>query len=333
MIRPTTIKIEKLNSEFLEFKKTNLAESTYLGYRSIANTLNRHIGHLCVADITTYDLEQYLNETMLTAIKPNGEVGYNDKTRVNHASYLKRIFTYLYKRALINTNPCAEALEVVKKGTFVPEKPYSDEDIATIRRIANDDSDILGSYIALVFLFAISTGLRPSEIIPLTLSDLQQGKQSGTYVLHINKALAITQVKDTKTTKSNRVLQLPEPSVVYLKKILERNNTSFDFAVSSNSMELALIKDPMTNQAFINPGNLYDRSKSALKNKVASFRGIKPCRHTFATLCADNDLPFDDIASMMGHSDTDMLEKHYAYYREKHPVVGEKHLAKMNRIF
>ncbi|MFA0107528.1 phage integrase N-terminal SAM-like domain-containing protein, partial [Vibrio splendidus] len=103
MKRPTSITINKLNKKFLEHIKPHIAESTYLGYCSYANTIDKFIGDQKVASMTTHDLEEFVNVTMLSATKPNGDVGYAKKTRNNYASYLKRIFSYIYSKRVMNT--------------------------------------------------------------------------------------------------------------------------------------------------------------------------------------------------------------------------------------
>ncbi|TOH53161.1 hypothetical protein CGI80_05020 [Vibrio parahaemolyticus] len=330
MKRPTSITIKKLNKKFLEHIKPHIAESTYLGYRSYANTIDKFIGDEKVADMTTHNLEEFVNVTMLSATMPNGDIGYAKKTRDNYASYLKRIFSYIYKQGLLRSNPCAEALEVLGRDEEVVVKPYTNDEIAVIKRIANDDSDVLASNMALILLLAICTGVRPSELVALTLNDLRKGDTPDTFELVINKALAITTKSNTKNRSSNRVIVLNSSSVDALKKILDRNDIGFEQAVSSNSSELPLVRDPMTNQAFVNPKSLYNRSKAALKNRVC-YRGVQPCRHSFATVCADGNISFENIASMLGHSSTIMVKSRYALYRKT--AEGAQVLTQMNNLF
>ncbi|WP_369529236.1 tyrosine-type recombinase/integrase [Vibrio splendidus] len=227
----------------------------------------------------------------------------------------------MYKQGLLRSNPCAEALVA---------KPYTNDEIAVIKRIANDDSDLLTSYMALILLLAICTGLRPSELVALTLNDLRKGDTLDTFELVINKALAITTASSTKNRSSNRVILLNTSSVEAIKKISNRNNIGFEQAVSSSLSELPLVRDPMTNQAFVNPKSLYNRSKAALKNRVC-YRGVQPCRHSFATVCADGNISFENIASMLGHSSTTMVKTRYALYRKT--AEGAQVLTQMNNLF
>lgn len=330
-MRPTSITIEKLNKIYLSDIQPHVSESTFMSYRSCANSINRALGHLKAAEVSTADLEDYLNSYLLGHDGQNGGVEYKRKTRLNHASYLRLAFTFLFKKGKLKSNPCLIPLDVKGKDDIEHVEPYSEDEINEIKRLSRS-SNILKSHMALILLFAISAGMRPSELVALLLDDVKAGKLPQTYDLDINKARAIRATSDTKNQSSNRTIALSSASISFLNQILKRTDTSVNEVVESSSSEQALIINPLTNQGFINPKELYNLSKSVFKEeKGFRFRGIQPTRHTFATVCVDNQISFEETASMMGHTDTKMIRNHYAYHRKI--VEGEGIRNKLNRMF
>ncbi|EGQ8730643.1 TPA: tyrosine-type recombinase/integrase [Vibrio parahaemolyticus] len=177
----------------------------------------------------------------------------------------------------------------------------------------------------------MQTGLRPSELVALTLSNIQQGSDTSDINLSIDKAIAKNTIKSTKTKLSTRTIALASSTKELLKEILRTRNIELDKAVKSSSTECFLIIDPLTSQGFINPKALYNRMKSVYAKSSFRFRGSQSCRHTFATICADNAIPYEHIASMLGHSDTKMVKKHYI--DTKRIIQGESIRSQLAQIF
>lgn len=331
-MRNTSMSVKTLNREYLKFIKSDISETSYDGYCWIANVVNRHLGNARAAQLTTHDLEVFLNKTLTVNKNSRGGLGYTVKSRKNIASYLRQAFTYLYKQQRIKQNPCATKLKVRGETNSNPTLPYTQNEVLLLKRIAAENSQSpLSSYIGKVTLFAIQTGLRPSELVALTLSNIQQGSDTSDINLSIDKAIAKNTIKSTKTKLSTRTIALTSSTKELLKEILRTRNIELDKAVKSSSTECFVIIDPLTSQGFINPKALYNRMKSVYAKSSFRFRGSQSCRHTFARICADNAIPYEHIASMLGHSDTKMVKQHYI--DTKRIIQGESIRSQLAQIF
>lgn len=132
---------------------------------------------------------------------------------------------------------------------------------------------------------------------------------------------------DTKTTKSRRSFSLPAP-VVYALRIHWKRQLEDQLAArtwtDSGLVFCNEVGGPM------DPANLRRTFRGATE-KAGLGRGTpNELRHSAASLMSAAGVPLEEIADVLGHSSTRMLEQHYRHAVK--PAI-DAHVGAMERMF
>lgn len=159
-----------LTEQFLDalWIERNLAQNTLSSYRQDLQTLTSWLAHhnLTLLSVMPLDLQQFLAERL--------EGGYKATSSARLLSAMRRLFQYLYREKLRADDPSA-LLSVPKLPQRLP-KDLSEAQVERLLQAPNIDIPLeLRDKAMLELLYA--TGLRVSELVGLTLSDisLRQG--------------------------------------------------------------------------------------------------------------------------------------------------------------
>lgn len=267
----------------------NLAQNTLDSYRRdlkmVAEWLARH--SLSLLNVQTGDLQSLFAERL--------EGGYKATSSARMLSAIRRLFQYLYREKLREDDP-----SVMLSSPKLPQRLPKDLSEAQVERLLQapciDQPIELRDKAMLELLYA--TGLRVSELVGLTMSDvsLRQG-----VVRVIGKG------------NKERLVPMGEEAVYWLENYLEHgrpwllNGVSIDTVFPSNRSQ------QMTRQTF------WHRIKHYAVQAGIDSEKLSPhvLRHAFATHLLNHGADLRVVQMLLGHSDlsTTQIYTHVATER------------------
>ncbi|MCG8158674.1 site-specific tyrosine recombinase XerD [Brenneria goodwinii] len=269
----------------------NLAENTLASYRldlrTLAEWLAHHDGDLLRAQAV--DLQSFLAERI--------EGGYKATSSARLLSAMRRLFQYLYREKIRSDDPSA-ILSSPKLPQRLP-KDLSEAQVDALLNAPSVDQPLeLRDKAMLEVLYA--TGLRVSELVGLTLSDvsLRQG-----VVRVIGKG------------NKERLVPLGEEAVYWIEQYLEYgrpwllNGQTLDVLFPSSRAQ------QMTRQTFWHRIKHYAILASIDSEKLSPH----VLRHAFATHLLNHGADLRVVQMLLGHSDlsTTQIYTHVATERLK----------------
>ncbi|NAT78984.1 site-specific tyrosine recombinase XerD [Dickeya dadantii] len=282
---------QTLIEQFLDalWLECNLAENTLSSYRndlrSLADWLAHHDSSLLQAQPS--DLQDFLAERL--------EGGYKATSSARLLSAMRRLFQYLYREKQRPDDPSAP-LSSPKLPQRLPKDLTEAQVEALLAAPVTDQPIELRDKAMLELLYA--TGLRVSELVGLTISDvsLRQG-----VVRVIGKG------------NKERLVPLGEEAVYWLEQYLEYsrpwllNGQTLDVLFPSNRAQ------QMTRQTFWHRIKHYATLASIDSNKLSPH----VLRHAFATHLLNHGADLRVVQMLLGHSDlsTTQIYTHVATER------------------
>lgn len=198
------------------------------------------------------------------------------RTKENMKAVASLIFKYALQNDIVPQN-YAQFIEIPKEKPNERE-PFTPEEVRKIFASAN--AVPYADYIAVL----ICTGMRPNEMFMLTKEDY-----FGTYFIGGSKT----------TAGKNRIIPLPGSIQPIVKDIVKRSCGEYIFcAPTGKKMDLSHFRKRCYYPAL----------------KKIGVRPLPPysCRHTFATLLKNINVPITDKQRLMGHSSFSMTA-HYTH--------------------
>jgi integrase len=280
-----------------------IAKATLKGYRSNLNTLwLPHLGDKRIDAITFADI---------SAALASREWG-TGKTRNNFLITLRRVFDVAHVEGYIDRNP-ADRLRNVKTVKPEPDPLTAEEVAAVLEWFGKNRPANVTNY----FAFALSTGLRTSEIIELEWGDVD----------FPSKRLRVSRAKvagESKGTKTNQV------------RFVDLNDRAFDVLRDQKALTYleggAVFRNPMTGAAWSNDEKQRKHHWiPCLKALGLRHRDAYQTRHTFATLLLMAGVNPAYISQQLGHANMKMLLEVYGRWVPR--ADGGAELAKVNAAF
>jgi len=157
----------------------------------------------------------------------------------------------------------------------------------------------------------LARGLRPGELAGLTREDMDFERRT----VFVRRARidenGTLRLGKPKTKKSERLLVVP-PEVI---DALRRRRVQWEqerVQAGAAWQDLDLVFCTQTG-GFIDPANL--RRHFERLGRQAGIDGLTPylLRHSATSLLAEEGVPPDGLAEMLGHTDTRMVEQHYRH--------------------
>lgn len=196
---PENCTLSQAIDNYIEYKKALLSPSTVATYRKIQRNYFLPLMNKRVSQITEQSLQQEINKLA---------VSLSSKTIRSAFGFIATVIKFNNPYVIFN-------ITLPKKANKIKE-PLRAIDIETIIK-ATSNTDI-----EVPVLIALCAGLRMSEIRALTFADLKNN------VLFINKAIVdvdgVPTLKDTKTTNSTRIVQIPNFLVEKIKNLPHNND-------------------------------------------------------------------------------------------------------------
>jgi integrase len=260
--------------------QTQVAESTYSGYRYTLNLLKKNFGSSLVTDVLPMEINSFFNRLYVEG---------SSHSKINKArTMLIQIYTYAVENKLTDRNPAVAAkvirTELFENGTEIKKKDsFTEEEVTILFREL--PKNFIGNSIRLLLI----TGMRIQELLALCAKDIT----SDGSIIHITKAVKMVDGKPKlgppKSKKSRRDIPIPVDCrhlAVYL-----REHGGKLFLWQSHH-----ISEPCTIEHF-----RHNYTKALQDIPV---RKLTPhcCRHTYVTRLQARGVPMETIARLAGHS-------------------------------
>ena len=275
----------------------NLAENTLSAYRldlqQLADWLERHNADLLTAGVE--DLQSYLADRLTK--------GYKAASSARLLSAMRRFFQYLYREKVRDDDPSA-ILAAPKLPQRLP-KDLSEAQVGALLNAPVLDQPIeVRDKAMLEVLYA--TGLRVSELVGLTMSDisLRQGV-----------------VRVVGKGDKERLVPLGEEAVYWVEYYLEHGRPWLMNEISSDILFPSNRSQKMTRQTFWHRIKHY-----AILAGIDSAR-LSPhvLRHAFATHLLNHGADLRVVQLLLGHSDLSTTQIYTHVATERLKLIHQQH--------
>ena len=193
---------------------------------------------------------------------------------------------------------------------------------------------IKGHKLEMLFLIALSTGLRLGELLGLKWSDID----FNTGMLTVNRTLSRVKNQDSgkyevieqipKTKNSNRVIPIPSNILTKLKdhKKIQSKQRLFvgEAYINNNYVFTDDIGNPIDDKR---PGRNLKSTLTKLNIEPIKFHAL---RHTYATRLFEANVPPKTVQVLMGHYDISITMDIYTHVMEDAKLEA---IEKLNNIF
>ncbi|EPM68855.1 phage integrase [Pseudomonas syringae pv. theae ICMP 3923] len=302
---------------WLTIQKNIVAATTYRGYSSKAEVHVRpRWGNVQIDQIDHLDLQHWIQGTLAVRLK--------NKTIRDIVSNVRQVFKLYRTRRKVAHDP-TEGLQVRLPDPAAPD-PFTRAEIALILSTATSRT-----YELLMVQFMIWAGPRVSETIALAWEDVDL--QAGTVTFRRSKVRGDYRV--TKTRRSTRKVRLLAPALNALLKLKALTKGGRAHTVAVVERDNRTVRNHKLHFVFLNTSSgephvsdftIRDRFfKTHLEHAGVRYRGPGQCRHTYASqLLTSGAASIDWIAEQMGHTNGNMIRKHYGtWINEDGPdVIG-----------
>lgn len=291
--------------------------NTISSYRWALEILRPAIGKRTLRTLTPDDVER--------ALRSLAERGMSQNSIMRARSVLRMALKHAQRRDMVARN-AAELAEMPARG-----RPRQDGRSLTEKQARQLLAAADGRRLGALIVIGVMLGLRPGELCGLRWTDVDL--DGG--VLHVRQALKrehhdgheVLLLGEPKTKKSRRTLSMPAPVIDALKR---HRALQAQERLASRCWEDNDLVFPTRLGTPMNPSNLR-RDFDAI-TMAAGLGGWTPkeLRHSAGSLLSAAGVPLEQIADLLGHVDTRMLERVY-----RHPVTPSvtAAVAPMERLF
>ena len=275
---PTVPTFAEWANQWYADHKTQVAESTYCGYRFTLKLLKVKFGEKIITEILPMDINNYFN----SLISEGSSHSKISKCR----TMLIQIFSAAEGNKLVKRNP-ARTAKIIRTDYFTESKQkkdaFTDEELEVL--FTHLPHNFIGNSIRLLLI----SGMRVQELLALCATDIE----SDGSIIHITKAVKIVDGKPKlgppKNKRSRRDIPIPL-NYRYLSVYLRKHGGKMLLWQSHR------IGEPCTIEHF--------RQKYLRAIKNLPVRRLTPhcCRHTYITLLQKRGVPLETIARLAGHT-------------------------------
>lgn len=291
--------------------KSKLAHSSWVSERSRLNVIQRGIGHWKLKDITQSEVERWVN-SQTSHKKTNSEPEpWSPRSRDHYFSTLKKIMDYAIEDDLIRESTLKNVSR--SKPDIEAPLPFTQQEILSI-----SEHELTPHQARLIFVLAVTTGLRISEIIAIGWEDINFHSKS--LFVRRTKPVANGHYEAPKSDVVARKIDLNDMAIAALRaaeiytgerrqqrvKVVQRDNHT----VKKVGVKFVFY-NPSTDRPFSEPkqySKLY--FTPLLKTLGIQHRGTKQTRHTFVVEAIKRGMTKDYIRVQLGHSRDDLFNQH-----------------------
>lgn len=305
------------NTYIPQFMK-NLSPTTQYSYEQFINlNIKPFFQDIWMEDIDVSNVQEFMN-WMATAATRGRKNDLNAATINRVCELLSRMFAIAIDMKLVQDNPVKWKLLRNPGKAAGHHKAVSDEEVDAVKKkIPNIPSEQERLYAALL----VYTGMRKEEILGLRWCDISLELGYG----EINQAVAYISnnrepiIKEPKTKSSVRIFVIPKP----LAEILA--------AAKKDSGYIIHGRDEDKPACYSTQQRIYRRTFKILG--IDKKYSNHDWRSTFGTQLKESGLTSAQVADMLGHSDTRMVETVYARTRRESILKNAEMLERLNKKY
>lgn len=273
-----------------------------------------HLGKQRLRDLGPDDVER-----MLAAM---ARAGRSRRTIVRVRSYLGQALAVAERRGKVARN-VARISELPATTPPAERRSLTSDEAKRVLKAADGDR------LEALFVCALMVGLRSGELTGLRWDNIDLDAGTLTVRSSLKRERGQLRLGDTKTARSRRTVELPKRALDSLRTHRSRQQLErFRAGCAWQKTDLVFSTEAGTP---IDPSNLRRVTKCLCE--AAGVPLVSPNelgRHSAASLLYDAGMPLEQIADLLGHSSTRMLEAHYRH--AVRPSFGA-HVAHVEAIF
>jgi integrase len=221
------------------------------------------------------------------------------------------------------------ALDQARRWKLLVENPAADmplprSDKREFRVLTPEEAQRFASFcredpVGLVFLVALTTGLRPSEYLALNTQDFNRPRSTLTITRTLERARGKWSFAETKRPRSRRTVSVP-PEVA---RLIANH-------IDSGELGSARLLFESSTRGPIHERNLVQRSFKPLIER-ASLPDIRlyDLRHTFATLALREGVPARLVSEQLGHASVAFTLDVYGHVLEETRSAAAERLSEL----
>ena len=305
--------------EYLVMKEKFLSPSTVVSYKQALfaqkNGILAHLGKIELQKLTTAHIQKYVNYLMAE--------GLSAKTIKNSVMILSAIYDKAmklnYVQAGVNITRNLDLPKVQKKAI----DSYTEEELKILLSLADQLSDEM---LKLAVYIAVGTGMRRSEIMALTIDNIDFDK--GILNVYQSKVVSVDgeAIKGTKTDSSFRQIPINSELIKLLKRAVTRyNRNKLKGGRKFNDSYLIFSEEdgtPMPNHKI---SNCYSRWLKKHSDAIRYLPLHAAGRHSFASVLISNGADIKTVQTLMGHSSaTTTMDVYASAYLDKKKEYVDK---------
>jgi integrase len=304
---PTTATVNDYIDDWVQrtLPNKNLAGSTIAGYEWMADCWREELGTMQVVSLRVSHIEDALDR--MAAGSQGSKLGARSLTLA------RQTLVQILKRAVteqdITFNPAVHAEFTPQAAKPAERRSLTADEAATLWAACGTDP--LGP----MWQLMLATGLRPGEAAAVKWDALDLDGDTATLKVsrsvRADKNRRLRVVDEVKTPASNRTVELSTHIVAVLRQ--QRLDVK----------EQQMAAKKWTNNQLVFPnthGGIIDRDRQVHSlRKLCKTAGIDPVirphelRHTAASLLSAQGVPHQQIADLLGHDSTQMLDRVYRH--------------------
>ena len=312
LINPSRVGFYEWLVSYMEtYAKTTLRETTYLNQLDMIKYIasDEQMVSIKLQKLRSFDLQEFFNRV---TTKRGRHI--SSATKRNLLCVINKALKKAVKLELVRRN-IAEDIELAPQ-KVTEKKVLSKEAVARLLALAQSHR-LFHS-----LLLIVSTGLRRGELLGLKWSDIDF---EGGY-LSIRRAYKRCGTKDvigeTKTTASKRHIEIPEETLIVLKRAYDISDKSIDWVVPVSYLKTNVEVNPVAPRNFSRLFSEWCKKAGIVDVSVHNLR------HTYATMMIEKGVPIKYVSEALGHTN---IKTTLAIYT--HTVKGNKIVANtMNEI-
>ncbi|QCI27614.1 tyrosine-type recombinase/integrase [Caminibacter pacificus] len=268
-------------------QKENL--KSYYEYENIVvNQLFPLFKHKKVNEITKGEIKEWVDKRL-------NEI--TSKRLRNILNILIAILDIAVEYEHIQINP-AKNIKLPSHKKIRDMKPFNEEEV---KLLINNAKGQFKCYLAIAFY----TGMRPGEIIALTISDINLKEM----YINVNKRIRKGEIDTPKTKNSLRKVPIFQNLKPYLEELIKK-------AKENKTFNLFTTK---TGKRYYSSDKLHPHWYDLLQKCNIEKRVMYNTRHTFATLAIKRGVPIFNVSQILGHRNTqETLETYAKFINNEH---------------
>ena len=268
-------------------------------------------------------LRDLLPEDVEALLLSMAEAGRSRQSVNRVRSYLGQALSVAERRGKVGRNVARIAEMPATEPRSGAHRSLTEQEAATLLAAAR------GHRLEGLIVVGLMLGLRPGELTGLRWSDVDLDAGRLTVEVSLKSERTGLRVGETKTPKSRRPLTLPQPVIEALRTQRKRQREDQLKAPAGVWRDTGHVFTT-TIGTPLDPSNL-----RAAFDKITERAGLghwtpNELRHSAASLLSAAGVPLEEIADVLGHTSTRMLEQHYRH--QVKPSI-DAHVGAMESLF